>query len=447
MKNSVLLLLLSFSVAVQAQNSTTAFSLKQAIDYALQNGYSVKNAATDIEIAKKKITEVRGIGIPQVKAEASFQDYLKVPVSVIQADAFNPLAPPNSYLRIPFGVQYNASYGYTASWLAFSGEYIVGLQASKAYLDVSKSSLRKSEIEVKESVTRAYNTVLILKENKKILDENIASLDQSIEQTEAFYKEGFVEEMDVDRLKLLRNNLANTLQNLVKQTDLAERLLKFQMGYEVESPISLSDELKSLLDIASTEIGESTKFNIEGNIDALIIDQSITLQKLDLKRQKANYLPTLSTFYTWKESRIASNFDQLSDNMFRVSGGTIFGVNLGMPIFQGFSQSAKVKQAKLNLQKLEVSKTQATQGLSLQASQSLIGFTNAVSTLKYSRENVQLAERIRDRARIKYKEGVGSSIEVIQAENDLLNAQSTYINAVQQVLDSRVTLDKNLNKF
>jgi outer membrane protein len=447
MKNSVLLLLLSFSVAVQAQNSTTAFSLKQAIDYALQNGYSVKNAATDIEIAKKKITEVRGIGIPQVKAEASFQDYLKVPVSVIQADAFNPLAPPNSYLRIPFGVQYNASYGYTASWLAFSGEYIVGLQASKAYLDVSKSSLRKSEIEVKESVTRAYNTVLILKENKKILDENIASLDQSIEQTEAFYKEGFVEEMDVDRLKLLRNNLANTLQNLVKQTDLAERLLKFQMGYEVESPISLSDELKSLLDIASTEIGESTKFNIEGNIDALIIDQSITLQKLDLKRQKANYLPTLSTFYTWKESRIASNFDQLSDNMFRVSGGTIFGVNIGMPIFQGFSQSAKVKQAKLNLQKLEVSKTQATQGLSLQASQSLIGFTNAVSTLKYSRENVQLAERIRDRARIKYKEGVGSSIEVIQAENDLLNAQSTYINAVQQVLDSRVTLDKNLNKF
>jgi outer membrane protein TolC len=118
-----------------------------------------------------------------------------------------------------------------------------------------------------------------------------------------------------------------------------------------------------------------------------------------------------------------------------------------MPIFQGFSQSSRVKQAQLNLQKLEVSKTQAAQGLSLQATQSLIGFTNALSTLKYSQENVQLAERIRDRARIKYKEGVGSSIEVIQAENELLNAQSTYINAVQQVLDSRVTLDKNLNKF
>lgn len=447
MKNSVFLMLLLFSVIVQAQTAPAAFTLQQAIDYAVKNGYSVKNAATDIEIAKKKITEMRGIGIPQLKAEAGFQDFVKVPVSVIEAGAFNPLAPPNTFLRIPFGVRYNASYGYTASWLAFSGEYIVGLQATKAYLDISKTSLRKSEIEVKESVMRSYNTVLILKENKRILEENIASIDQSIEQTEAFYKEGFIEEMDVDRLKLLRNNLSNTLQTLVQQTDLAERLLKFNMGYDVDSPITLSEELKVVLDLASAELAENAKFNVSANIEAQLLEQSIAFQKLDIKRQKANYLPTLSTFYSWKESRIANNFDQLSDNMFRVPGGTIFGVNIGMPIFQGFSQSARVKQAQLGLQKLEVSQMQATQGLNLQASQALIGFTSALTSLKNNRESVQLAERIRDRARIKYKEGVGSSIEVIQAENELLSAQSNYINAVQQVLDSRVTLDKNLNKF
>jgi outer membrane protein len=334
MKNSVFLMLLLSSVIVQAQTAPAAFTLQQAIDYAVKNGYSVKNAATDIEIAKKKITEMRGIGIPQLRAEAGFQDFIKVPVSVIEAGAFNPLAPPNTFLRIPFGVRYNASYGYTASWLAFSGEYIVGLQATKAYLDISKTSLRKSEIEVKESVMRSYNTVLILKENKRILEENIASIDQSIEQTEAFYKEGFIEEMDVDRLKLLRNNLSNTLQTLVQQTDLAERLLKFNMGYDVDSPITLSEELKVVLDQASAELAENAKFNVSANIEAQLLEQSIAFQKLDIKRQKANYLPTLSTFYSWKESRIANNFDQLSDNMFRVPGGTIFGVNIGMPIFK-----------------------------------------------------------------------------------------------------------------
>jgi outer membrane protein TolC len=192
---------------------------------------------------------------------------------------------------------------------------------------------------------------------------------------------------------------------------------------------------------------EAPKFDISANIDNILLDQSINLQRLELKRQKAAYLPTLSTFYTWKESRIADNFDQLSNSQFRVPGGTILGVNLSMPIFKGFSQASRVQQAKLNLKKLEVQQKQATQGLNLQASQSYIMYSSALNTWNNAKESVTLAEKIRDRARIKYKEGVGSSIEVIQAENELLSAQSNMINAVQQLLESRITLDKNLNKF
>ena len=164
--------------------------LPQAIEYGLKNGYSVQNAASDIEIARKKVTELRGIGIPQLNADGGYQNFIEVPVSVISADAFNPQAPPGTYLRIPFGVKHNMSYGYTASWLAFNGEYLVGLQASKAYVDLSKTNLRKSEIEVKESITRTYQTVLVLYENKRILIETIASIENSIVQTEAYYKEG-----------------------------------------------------------------------------------------------------------------------------------------------------------------------------------------------------------------------------------------------------------------
>lgn len=449
MKNKLLLLLLALSNLAQAQNEPPgqSFSLQQAVEYALKNGYSVQNAATDVEIAKKRVTELRGIGIPQLSTEASFQDFVQVPVSVISADAFNPAAPAGSYLRIPFGVKYNMSIGYTASWLAFSGEYIVGLQASKAYVDLSKSSLRKTEIEIRESVSRAYYTVLILNENNRILSENIRSIDESITQTEAFYKEGFVEELDVDRLKLLRNNLTTTLETLKQQTILAERLLKFEMGFDVSESITLSDKMEALLSTASSGMSEAPKFDISANIDNILLDQSINLQRLELKRQKAAYLPTLSTFYTWKESRIADNFDQLNNSQFRVPGGTILGVNLSMPIFKGFSQASRVQQAKLNLKKLEVQQKQATQGLNLQASQSYIMYSSALNTWNNTKEAVTLAEKIRDRARIKYKEGVGSSIEVIQAENELLSAQSNMINAVQQLLESRITLDKNLNKF
>ena len=440
----LIVLFLLLSTAAGAQN---AFTLQQAIDYALKNGYSVQNAATDIEIARKRVAEIRGIGIPQLSAEGGYQNFLQVPVSVIEASAFNPLAPPGEYLRLPFGVQHNLSIGYTASWLAFSGEYLVGLQASKAYVDVSKASLRKSEIEVKESVIRAYNTVLILYENKRILTENIASLDNSIAQTSAFYTEGFVEELDVDRLKLLRKNLSSTLATLEQQTVLAEKLLKFNMGYDVNTAITLSDSVKDLVAAAALGVDAEPKFDIRNNIDYLLLDQGLSLQKLELKRQKATYLPTLSTFYTWKENRITNDWDLLFDPTFRVPGGTIFGVNLSVPIFKGLSQRARVQQAKLNLTKTEVSQKQATQGLELQAAQSFTNYKTALENYKNNQESVTLAEKIRERTRIKYQEGVGSSVELLQAENELLGAQSNYIAAVQQLLDARVTLDKNLNKY
>ena len=437
-------ILLLLAGQTQAQN---AFSLAQAIDYGLKNGYSVQNAATDIEIAKKKVAEIRGIGIPQLSADGSYQNFLAVPVSVIEANAFNPAAPSGTYLRVPFGVQHNMSYGYTASWLAFSGEYIVGLQASKAYVDISRTSLRKSEIDVKESITRAYGTVVILYENKRILEENIASLDNSIAQTEAFYNEGLIEEMDVDRLKLLRKNLSTTLTTLEQQTKLAEKLLKFNMGFDVNGEISLTDKFQSLLSTASTGIDPQPKFDLNANIDNILLDQSLNLQKLELKRQRANYLPTLSTFYTWKESRITNEGDQLFDPLFRVPGGTILGVNLSVPIFKGLSQRARVQTAQLNISKTEISVKQAQQGLALQSAQSFTSYTAALSNVQNSRESVELAERIRDRARIKFQEGVGSSVELLQAENELLSAQAAYVNAAQQLIDSRVTLDKNLNKF
>lgn len=448
MKNNVLLLFLLASVGVKAQTAeNTKFSLKQAIEYALKNGYSVKNAATDIEIAKKKVEEIRGIGIPQLKADASFQNFLQVPVSIISANAFNPAAPEGAYLRIPFGVKYNANIGYTASWLAFSGEYLVGLQASKAYVDISQTTLRKSEIEVKENVIKAYNLVLILKENQRILSENIFSLNKSIEQTQAYNKEGFVEELDVDRLKLLKNNLSTTLATLEQQMVIAEKLLKFQMGFDVNAPIALSESLEDLITIARTGVDQEPKFDPKNNIDKLLLDKAMQLQKLDLKRQQATYLPTLSTFYTWKESRITNDFNQLNDNTFRVPGGTIFGVNLSMPVFQGFSQSSKVKQAKLGVKKLEVQQTQVEQGIALSSAQSYTAYVAALNNVNNSKESVSLASRIRDRSNIKYQEGVGSSLEVIQAENDLLSSQANYISAIQQLLDARVSLDKNLNKF
>lgn len=443
MKKIIAPLLLLIPLLSSAQ---TAFTLSQAIDYAVKNGYSVKNSMTDVEIARKKIVETRGIGLPQLSTDASYQNFLQVPVSLIEANAFDPTAPEGYYLRLPFGVKHNISYGYTASWLLFNGEYLVGLQASRTYLEYSKTNLRKSEIEIKESVTRAYYTVLVLQENKRILEENIQNLDNSIRETSAIYTEGFAEALDVDRLSLLKKNLESMKATLEQSLVMAQKLLKFTMGYDVNAEITLSDNLQTALQTAEVE-EQSPRFELSSNIDYLLLQNSQRLQELQRKRLRANYLPTLSTFYTWKETRLNNSFSEITDPTFRVPGGTIFGLNLSMPVFQGFSQRARVQQASLELQKLDVLRKQQEQGYMLQSAQALTEFQTARANYANTREAVELAEKIRRQAEIKYKEGVGSSIEVIQAQNELLTAQSNFINAVQQLLTSRISLDKQLNKF
>jgi outer membrane protein len=449
MKHPIIILFLAlFSPVIKSQDGATqTFSLQQAIDYAVKNGYSVKNSATDIEIANKKVKETRAIGIPQLNADAGFNNFLNIPISVVDASAFNPLAPPGALVRIPFGVKYNMNYGFTASWLAFNGEYLVALQASKTFLEISKKNLRKTEIETKESVSKAYYTVLILQENKKILQENIKNLEASIAQTSAFNKEGFTEELDVDRLNLLMTNLKNTLSTLEQQKVLAEKLLKFQMGFDVNGTIILSDELNAMVGAASSGIDAEPKFDVKSSIDFSILETSRRVSLLNTKRLKANYLPTLSTFYSWKENRLGNEFENLSDPVYRVTGGTIVGLNLSVPIFQGLGQSARISQAKLETKKIELLQLQQEQGYTLQSSQSLSDYTTALNTYKSSKEAVELAEKIKDRTTIKYNEGVGSSVEVLQAQSELLSAQSNYINSIFQLLNARVALDKNLNKF
>jgi outer membrane protein len=449
MKPAISLFLLLFAGVLNAQNpaSTTEFSLAQAIDYAVKNGYSVKNASTDVEIAEKKVKEVRGIGLPQMRAEAGFQDFIKVPVSLLKANSFNPNASPDEYLRLPFGVKYNMSYGYTASWLLFSGEYLMALRSSKTYTDISKSMLRKTEIEIKESVTRAYYSILLLRESRKLLTENIASIDKSISETSAYNKEGFVEELDVDRLILVKSSQSIMLNSLNSQYELAEKLLKFEMGYDVSAPIVLSESFEQVVKTNSEGVDTQPKFDFSNSIETIMIQKTYNYQKLNIKVLKANYIPTLSTFYSWKESRITNDFNQLSDPNFRVPGGTIFGLNLSVPIFQGLGQQAKIQQAKLGLTKIEVQQKQIQEGLLIQSAQALNEYNTALDSYKNSKQAADLSIKIRDRAKIKYNEGVGSSVEVIQIENEVLNTQSNYVNAAMKLLNSRVTLDKVLNKF
>ncbi len=142
-----------------------SYSLKQAKDYAIQNNIQVKNSLLDVEIAQQKIKETTATGLPQISGSVGFQNFLDVPTSLIPASSFDPTAPPDLLLPVKFGTDFNLNGTLQVSQLIFSGNYLVGLQASRTYKDISIQMVEKSELEIKAAVSEAYFTVVVLQAN------------------------------------------------------------------------------------------------------------------------------------------------------------------------------------------------------------------------------------------------------------------------------------------
>lgn len=449
MRPLIFMIILLMAAQSKAQNAPDLnnLSLAKAIDIGLQNAYSQRNAQTDVEIANQKVKETTGLGLPQLSASAGLNNFLQLPVNLIPADAFVPGAPPNTFLRLAFGTKYSANAGITLSQLIFSGEYLVGLQASRAYKSFSELNKKKDEVEVKEQITKAYNTVLLLNETKRLLNKNINNIDSLVNQTEAYYKEGFLELQDVDRLKLTKSGLTINEANLSQQIKVAEQLLKFQMGVDVNSPITLSDSFNQMIIMAAQVKNDAGKFSFDESIDRLVLDQAVRLQELSVKRYKSQALPTLAGFYSYTQNFFGQEFRDLADKNFSVPGGSILGLSLRVNIFTGFTRTSQINGAKLELKKTRTQYEQAQNGYALQANNAQTEFSAAFEKYNNAQEGVKLAERIYQTAQIKFKEGVSNSFELLQAQSDLLQAQANIIQSASDLIVAKINFQKAQNKL
>ena len=267
-----------------------SFSLPQAIDYALKNNISIQNAELDVKIAEAKKKETTGLGLPQISGNFDAREFWEIPVSVLP-NFIAPLlgASPRTYdefVTAKFGVRYNLSAGISASQLWFSSDYLIGLQASKVYTDLAKKDITRNRIDVISNVSKAYYRAMVNQQNLKVLDINIERLKLLRDQTKAMFEAGFVESTDVDRVDLLYNNLITEKEKVIRLFVLSDALLKFQMGYEINKTIVVSDSL-DINNLPSSNIVEIGKSNPTARIEYQTIENSIKLQELDLKRNRS----------------------------------------------------------------------------------------------------------------------------------------------------------------
>ncbi|TWR31318.1 TolC family protein [Mucilaginibacter pallidiroseus] len=440
MKRSLLLLACiaySFGSRAQGGAQTYNFTVADAVNYAYSHQASVLNANLDIKSAEYRVKETTGIGLPQINGTASFTDYLKIPTTLLPGEFFG--APAGTFIPVKFGVKYNSNLAVTATQKLFDGSYFVGLQASKTYKELSARAYTRSKIDVNVNVTKAYYQVLVNNEQLRLLDANIAQLKQQVDQTTAQNKQGFVEKIDVDRIDVQYNNLLTTRENTLRLLALNYQLLKFQMGMPIENNLTLADKLTNIdLQQNTADMAVDTSFyhkRIEYNLQ----ETQIKLNQLDLKNKKAAYLPTLSANASYAASYQNNSLGDLYRNNFP---SAYVGLSMNVPIFNGFQRKNQVRQSKITVLKSENDLQNLKNSLGLEAAQANVSYLNGLQTLNNQRRSQELAREVLRVAKIKYQQGVGSSIEVTQAQTGLEDADNKYIQGLYDALVSKVDLDK-----
>lgn len=464
---SLLLLVLALSASKWAHSQETDSSyrmtLSEAQEFALQNSPVIKNSALDLESAKKKIWETTAIGLPQVNGKFSYSYMLTVPSEIEQFSSLSQLGswmylvdqtlynmqgqdPQSPFGHIPMpdttaqsdedDLKWSMTLDITVTQIIFSGAYLVGLQTSRVYKGLSEVAVTKSINDLKESVANTYMLVLIADENVAILDSTYKNTEKLYADIKEFLNQGLVEDTDADQLELTLNTIKNSLDMLKKQAEIARKLLKYQIGMDLYAELELEDSLNKMIEdeiIAKTLLQE---FQVKQQPEFMLMDYQEKLMSLNVKLNRSAYLPDVAAYYQHQE-----NFN---DNSFSFTPPDIVGVGVNIPIWSSGMRHARLQQAKIGLEKAENNKYQVEQGLLLDYEQSKATLTNAYNQYKTQKESEALSRKIYEKTIIKYKEGVSSSLELTQAQNQYLSAQSSYYNALLELINAKTKMNKLL---
>ena len=433
--------LVSFTAVNAQQEEKYVFDLQQAIEHAFQHNVTVQNAAIDEKIAKQKVNETIGIGLPQITSSFKVEDYFEQPTSLIPGEFFGEEA--GTFIPVQFGTKYNATASLSASQLLFDGTYLVGLQASRAYQDLSRKELARTKKEIAEAVAKAYYNVLVMKERMKLIDVNVVRLAKLKSDTKAMYDNGFVELIDVNRVTVTYNNVEAEKKKLERFFDLSVQLLKFQMGMPLSADLTLVDELKTIEFESSLT---APKVDYTNRIEYSQLQSLQKVTELDLKRYRMAYLPSIAAFASLNAQAQRNEFDIFNTDKKWYPIGVI-GANVSFPIFLGMQRHYRVQQAKLNLEKVENQFTQLEHVIDLEYETAKTTMLNSIEALEVQKKNMELADEVFRITKIKYDQGIGTNIEIINAESSLKEAQTNYYNALYDALIAKIELETATGTF
>ena len=421
-----------------------SFSLLQAEEYGVNNNEQMKNALIDVEVARKKVWETTAMGLPQVSAEGQFQNLIDIPTSVVDATLFNPMAEPGSVMEFQMGQKFSTSLTFNVNQLVFDGSYIVGLKFAKFWMQMNESGVDRTKADIKSMVREAYYNVLVAEKNVSLMDSILVSTEALQKKTQVLFENKMILKEDADQVMLSLNRILSSKKTAVRQVEIATNLLKLQMGYDFDQEITLSENLDDVLATIISESPIEQDNDVKNNNNYQMMEDQARLDEFNLMKEKAAYYPSVGAFFSHSQNAFRNEFNFFNDGAWYPT--TVWGVGVQIPITSSGQRVVKVQQAEMKLEQDANNLTNMERNLEFQELQLKAQFQNAYDQMVIEEQNVELANFIYSQALKKETLGATSSLQVTQLQNQVLQAEGSYIGSIMQLLSVKIQLDKLYSK-
>ncbi|WP_240509550.1 TolC family protein [Geofilum rhodophaeum] len=418
--------LLGGPVVLRAQeaDSLLQLSLEDAQRHALEHNRSLKNATLEVQVAEARRWQTLATMLPQVSAKADYSNMFGYSMDLGQFK-----------ISMPNSITFNG----TAS-VALSGAQVVGVQLEKIAGRMADISLKQTEQEVSDQVKTLYYSALAMEETVDLLEQNLVNLEKLQQHTLRSVEVGVAEQTDADRISVQVTSMKTSLNSTRRQLEMIYNSMRLQLGLSVATELALTQNVDDLMQVENALALLDTEFVLDNNYNFQLLSENVALAQKQIALKKWEFAPTLSAFYQY------TKVEYMSDEMtMRSTPPNMFGLSLNVPIFSSGSRLKGVKMAQLAYQQQVNTYDDTREALLVQHRQLMYNLSSSFESYLSQKENMTVAQRLFDNVSRKYEHGMASSMDVTNTGTELVAAQSSYVQALLEVVTARIELEQLLN--
>ncbi|WP_432222713.1 TolC family protein [Flavobacterium sp. TMP13] len=436
MKTIMSLLVFAFAFTLQAQNPKT-LTLKEAINYALENKSDAKKAKLQVENSDYQIQEIRARALPQISANGSLTYNPVIQTTVIDGSGFGA---PGTTIQAAFGQKWSSVAGLSLNQALYDQSVFIGLKAAKSTKEFYQINAQLTEEQVIEKVANAYYQVYVTREKLSVLDNNLKNTNKIKDIIQGQFDNGLAKKIDLDRTSVRLSNITTQRQQTLNAVALQENALKFLMGMPIETEITIPE---TEFEVSANVLSERP--NTANRSEYLLMKKNEQLLEFQKKSVEAAYYPTLSLSGSYNyigQGPEMPWFKKPSDGVYWSDFAAI-GLNLHVPIFTGFGTRARVRQAENKLESIKVDLEDTKLALDFEYDNAKTQIENSLISINNQKENAQLAQEVLTNTNNNYVQGLASLTDLLDAENELIAAQNNYTTALLEYKLAEIALIKS----